>query len=166
MVEVLDQPKRDTDDQQNVDKHCIFRCGDSWFALPALAVREATSRQQLFAVPHSHEALAGICHLRNEFLPALHLQALLGEEIPQFTLNGQMLVLTAASGSWALLIDQAVAIESLDLSINPDVRLDDGLSAALLGTAAYGDHVLRVLDSNSLYRLAEDSLRSRWVNEI
>ncbi len=166
MVEVLDPTCQNADRQQNADKHCVFLSGESWFGLSAVSVREVTSRQKIFAVPHSHEALGGICHLRNEFLPALHLQALLGDEVPQFTRAGQMLVLTSAGESWALLIDRAVAIESLDLSINPDVKLDDGLSAALLGTAAYGEHVVRVLDPNSLYRLAEDSLRSRWLNEV
>jgi chemotaxis signal transduction protein len=166
MVDVLESTETATRSNPAVDNYCVFRCGETWFSLPALSVREVMSSPKLFPVPHCHASLAGLCHVRNEFLPVVHLQVLLGGEAPKNSRGGQLLIVNTTGVSWAFLIDRAVAIDSLDLSINPDIRLDDGLSAAFLGTATYGEHVVRVLDPNSLYRLAEESLRRGWQSEV
>ena len=59
------------------DKHCVFRSGTSWFSLPAVSVREITIAPDLVPVPQCHASLAGLCHLRSEFIPVISLAALL-----------------------------------------------------------------------------------------
>jgi chemotaxis signal transduction protein len=144
------------------DAFCVFRCGDSSFAVPAASVRELRECPTLVSVHRSHEVLAGIAHVRNDFLPVLRLPALLNDDNAQQSAGRQILVMMGPRGAWALLIDQAIAIETLDTAIHTDVECEDSWLAGVVGTANFGNHVLRVLDPNTLYRQADDWLRSFW----
>lgn len=144
------------------DKHCVFRCGGSWFSMPATAVREVAMAPDLVRVPGSHTVLAGLCHLRNEFVPILLLGGLLGESGGHRTAAQKLLVISGSSGDWGLLIDEIVALESVETSLNPELRLQDGRYAAVMGTATYQNQVIRVLDAHSLYRRAEEALQICW----
>lgn len=148
------------------DKFCVFRSGESWFALPALAVREVSFRPDVVPVPLSDPALIGLCHIRNEFIPAVSFQLLWGDRIGQRSAESQMLVLNEYQTSWALLIDQVVAMESLETSFAGDGLDDDRWSAASLGWATFQEQPVRVLHSKRLYRLAENVLESFWTASL
>lgn len=145
-----------------VDKHCVFRCGGSWYSLLATSVREVMMAPPWVRMPGGDTALAGLCHVRNEFIPALSLPALLGEAEATGTSNGKLLVIGGSAGNWALLVDEVVALEPLETLTMPDARSVDHRQAAVLGTATFRDQVVRVLDPNRLYRSAEHRLRDSW----
>ena len=158
-------PPRDLD-----TKHCVFRCAGSWFSVPATAVRELRLAPSRVSVPGAPAALAGVCHVRSEFLPVLRLNVLLGD-----TADGagesQLLVLTGSSGHWALLVTEVVALESLETLADPSSpgthrRPAAMRSAAIRGTATYGDQIVQVIDPAALYRHVQDTLNRCWNDLI
>ena len=42
----------------------MFCCGSSWFALPALSIREVVERPDIVRVPNSSSALVGLCQFK------------------------------------------------------------------------------------------------------
>lgn len=143
---------------QSYDSYCIVRRGGSWYALPVLSVREIVPSPAFVAIPGAPAVVAGLCHFRNEFLVVLRLDVLAGEPEAVNPDGQQMAVLTGSSGAWAVLVDEVAALESLDVSIDPEAKVAESWTAAILGSAAYREKVLRVLDVNSVYRLAERML--------
>jgi chemotaxis signal transduction protein len=148
------------------DKHCVFRSGASWYSLPAISVREITIAPPMVGVPLSHRALAGLCHLRSEFIPVLALSTLLEiEDQRTAQSNNKLMVMSGTSSSWALLIAEAAALESLETIMSPESRLDDSYQSPVMGTAMYQDQIVRVLDPNRLFRLAQQTLDTTWSRQ-
>jgi chemotaxis signal transduction protein len=139
------------------EKFCVLRLGASWFALPATSVREVGPRPSLVPVPGCSSILAGLCHLRNEFLTVLRLAAALGEEDLGESGENQLLVMAGTGGSWALLVDQVVALESLEVAMNSEGSA--GRSPLVMGSANYRDHVVRILNPSGLFALADGLLQ-------
>ncbi len=143
------------------DKHCVFRCGDVMFALPATTVREVTLMPTIVTVPLSHPSLAGIGNLRSEFLPVIDLEPLVGNQAHLVADTGQLLVIDSALGSWAIAIDKVIAIDGIETHIDPGQRNENTISV-LLGTASYDGKVISVLDVNGLQRIAQQTQESQW----
>ena len=118
-----------------VSKHCIFQLRDSYYAISATAVREVTHAPPLVRVPHCPASLAGLCHIRSEFIPAVLLGPLLGERDTGPT--AQLLVISGTLGPWALMIDRAIAVDTIETHVDADHR-DDSQRSPVLGTATYG----------------------------
>lgn len=155
-------PRESTLAERNAaDKHCVFRIGNNWFSLPATAIQEITPAADLVPVPGSHGALAGICHCRSEFIPVLRLESILGKSCGNHGETLKLLVIKNASGNWALLIDDVIALESLETLIYPEHR-DHAWHAAVLGTATCRDQVVRVLDPGGVFRIAQNELCESW----
>jgi chemotaxis signal transduction protein len=148
---------------QQDEKYCVVRIGSSWFAIPALAVREIRTSDHVVPVPKSHAILAGLCHLGNEFLPVLRWFDQAAHEPSACGPDTQLVVVTGLSGDWAFAVDEVAGLASLDVSVDADTRSSDGWLAAVLGSATYRDKVVRLLDTNRLYRFAEREVRQRWV---
>lgn len=151
-----------TAEPTDLNKHCIFRCDQSWFSVPATTVREITVAPDLVAVPNSHPALAGLCHLRSEFIPVLSLTELLNGEDAENTDVASNLLVLRGSSVWAMQIAEAAALQSLETLVTPDVRSDDLSSSPITGTAMFRDQIVRVLDPVCLLRLAQQSLETDW----
>ena len=62
------------------EKYCLFHRATATFGLLASVVREVASRPPITVVPDADPFLAGICHIRNEFLPVLHLSEFAARE--------------------------------------------------------------------------------------
>lgn len=140
------------------DKYCVFVSASDWYALPALAIREVAPCPDLFRVPIADAALAGVCHLRNEFLAVVRLDFLQGHQARNEFAPRQLLILTASTGAWGLLVDKVVALDSMEFSIRPDADRAGGYPDVQQGAATYGDHFVRLLDPHHLYRHAENCL--------
>lgn len=144
------------------DKHCVVRSGQSWFSLPAVAVREITSAPAMVAVPKCHPALVGLCHLRSEFIPVIEVNALLDVDgVDNSGPHPKLLVINGRS-VWALLIAEAAAIESLETLVAPESRMDDGSQTPVLGTAMFREQIVRVLDPNGVFQFAQQVLEDQW----
>jgi chemotaxis signal transduction protein len=142
--------------------HCIFRRGSGWFALPAVSVREVILRPPVVIVPHSDPILAGLCHVRGEFLPALRLDSLLVENADCLPSEEQMIVVNGPEGSWGLLTDEVEALATLETSTTPETGFEDLWSEAVAGWSAYESQVVRVLDPNRFYRATQRALEQWW----
>jgi len=138
----------------DVERSCVFCCGSSWFAVPALSIREVVERPVIVGVPNSSCALVGLSHIHNEFVPVLSLQALLSTDSQKTDQGKQLILMSALAGPWALLVDCVESLESLELSINTDSPGHDSWSAAVLGSANCRGKIVRVIEPKALYRLA------------
>ena len=59
---------------------------------------------------------------------------------------------------WAMLIAEAASLESLETI----VRMDDATHTAVMGTAMSRDQIVHVLDPNSIFRMAQQTLEDLW----
>lgn len=143
------------------EKYCLFNRATATFGMLASVVREVASRPPITIVPDADPSLAGICHIRNEFLPVLHLREFAAREQGRGT-EQQIIVVSAASGPWALLVDRVIGLLPLEVSLCSDVGASHGWSAAVMGSATYQNQVVQVLDANAMLRLAEDVLNRHW----
>jgi chemotaxis signal transduction protein len=141
------------------DKYCVFISDASWYALPALAVREVTPCPILFRVPATDNWLAGICHLRNEFLAVVRLDLLHRRDSGAKPCPQQLLVVSGTARVWGLLVDEVVALESLESSVRADLDRDDGYFDFQMGAATYREQFVRLLDPHQLYGYAEHRQR-------
>ncbi len=144
------------------DKHCLFRSGLSWFAVPAIVVREIAISPALVRVPHSDAALAGMCHLRSEFIPVISLKALLRLEGGRDERPDRQLLVIKSSSVWSLQIAEAAAIRSLETLATPDTRGDESNPTPVIGTAMFQEQIVRVLDPGGIFRLAQQTLENLW----
>jgi chemotaxis signal transduction protein len=154
----------DKSELQRASMHCVFRRGGSYFALPAASVREVAPRPPIASVPHSGPALIGLCHVRSEFLPVLSLQTLVADCAAALPSEQQMLVVNGADGPWGLLVDQVVALDSVEASMPMETGTDDPFGGAIVGWGAYADQVVRVIHPQRFHQMAEQAIREHSVD--
>ena len=152
-------------DLSSSEKFCVFQRATATFGLLASVVREVASRPKITVVPDADPLLAGICHIRNEFLPVLRLSEFAAREETR-PAEQQIVVVSAASGPWALLVDRVIGLLPLEVSLCSDVGASHGWSAAVMGSATHQNQIVQVLDANALLRLAEDVLNRFWRGEV
>lgn len=143
-------------------KQFVFRTGELWFSVPAVAVREITIAPGLVKVPGCPPSLAGLCHLRSEFIPVVGLEHLLDIDGIEPTEPHDKLIVLSGRVSWAVRVAEAAALESLETLISPESRVEDGAASPVMGTAMFRDQIVRVLDPNAILRLAQKSLEQSW----
>ena len=149
----------------NSERFCVFRSGDRWYGTPALGVRGIVPRPTLTRIPFSDPSLRGLCHLQNEFVPVISLHAL--SQIKYETAadsEQQMMVMTGNLGPWGLLIDQAVALASLETSISNFANRHDKWSRVIVGSASYQNQVLQIVDPTALLNYVSGLLDMFWQN--
>ena len=152
-------------DLDNSERYCVFQSGGSWFGIPALAVRSVVPRPEITPTPHSDPMLKGLCHIQNEFIAVISLQAL--TQIQYETLpdaEQQLLTILGPQGPWGLLIDQAVSLALLETSISTFSNQQDKWSKVTLGSATYDNQVLQILDPAAIYSYASNLLDMYWQN--
>jgi purine-binding chemotaxis protein CheW len=152
-------------DLASTEKFCVFQRASATFGVLASVVREVALQPSVTFVPDADPLLAGICHIRNEFLPVIRLSEFsvrkeisVGEQ--------QIIVISSANGPWALLVDRVIGLLPLEVSLCSDVGASHGWSAAVMGSATYRNQIVQVLDANALLRLAEDVLSRYWRGEV
>ena len=89
-------------DHSASDKHCVFLSGREWFSVPAVAVREITIVPPLVKVPESDASLAGLCHLRSEFVPVVLLNSLLDGDACDYSHPHNKLLVLNGSNVWGI----------------------------------------------------------------
>ncbi len=144
------------------DKHFLFRCGQAWFSVPAIAVREVTITPEVVSVPGCHPAIEGLCRQQSEFIPVISLAALLDLETTDTMHDHNQLMTLCGNNVWAIRIAEALALESLETLSSPEIRQDDSASSPIIGTAVQGDQIVRVLNPERLYQLTNQALEIQW----
>ncbi len=153
----------DLQDPYGFQKHCVFRCGDCWFSMPATAVRELTIAPDLVQVPFCHSSVAGLGHLRSEFIPVVTLDGLLSFEAKLDRTTQDHLLVLEGSNLWALLISESVGLETIETIVSQDAMSE---SNVVLGTAMYRDRIIRVLNPAALLNTAQTLLEQFWMEPI
>lgn len=151
-------------DLSEANKQCVFRSGTSWFSLPAISVREICITPELVRIPNCHDSLAGVCHLRSEFIPVISLSALLNIDTSQQAHPHNKLMVIDGSNVWALLVAETASLETLETIVAPDARMDDASNSAVMGTAMFRDQIVYVLEPNSVFRMAQQTLEHFWTS--
>lgn len=147
----------------NEGRCCIFRSGESWFGISALAVRSIVPRPEIMPVPQSDPSLKGICHIQNEFIPVVSLQALSSIQYDTSAdAEQQMIILLSPSGAWGLLIDEAAALAELEISISTFTNRNDPWSRVIAGSASWKNQVLQILDPIATSQYASRLLDMFW----
>lgn len=145
----------------SMEKHCIFRCGDAWFSVPAVAVRQVVVTPDIVAIPHCHPALIGVGRVRGEFVPAVELLRLLEVSHAPAAVDHACLLVFEGSCQWSLLISESIALEPIE-TIAAQAGRADQLHNAIIGTAIYRDQIVRVLNPSRLLALVQSSFESYW----
>lgn len=146
-------------DSPTGERFCVFRSDEAWFACPAMSVREVANRPPLVRVPCSPPQLAGLAHLRNEFVPVFSMSAI--QDVDNAD-ERQLLLMGSSQTPWALLVDAVVGLESLEVSATTGAPHEAGWTAALIGWAGCRETVVRVIDADRLYRRIQHELAAGW----
>ncbi len=146
-------------DQAN--RHCVFRCGDSWFSVPAIAVREIVQAPELVHVPFADPSIVGLGRLRSEFVPVLALDALLNVDHSTPSSDVNCLLVFEGNSVWSLLISESAALESMETIVSQE-SYPENANNAVIGTAMYRDRIVRVLNPNGLLFTAQQSIERFW----
>ncbi len=143
------------------DKHCIFRCGDAWFSVPAVAVRQIVVTPDIVKVPHCHQALLGLGRLRGEFVPIVALGRLLEIDQSSQPPTGDCLLVLEGKCIWSLQISESIALEFLETIVSQEARTDTS-SDMVIGTAMFQDRIVRVLNPAGLLARAQTTFEQFW----
>lgn len=148
-------------DLQACEKYCVFQRGRSVFAILATSVREVGLKPKVVQVPDSHPHLAGLAHVRNEFVPLLQDTELATGANDLH--DAQIVILNHEHGAWGLLVDRVVGLLSLDVSLCGESQGTRGWGAAVMGSATWDHRVVQVLDERALYRSISDDFNQYWT---
>ena len=147
------------------EKHCVIKSGGQGYALPAMVIRYVTPAPPVFPAPQTDQMMAGICHLRSEFLAVIDLNTLarIGDAVNDDSQsNTQLVAISSMQGNWGLLVDQVETLASLEHTTHGETDRR-GFASAIIGSATHNGQFLSVLDPNRLYKLVEDRLRAAWA---
>ncbi len=148
------------------ERFCAFRSGESGYAVPALSIQCVTLSPTLTKVPHSDPVLRGVCHAQNEFVPVFSLLGLMQIQHEQRNdAELQMLVVHGPAGNWGLLIDEALGLTELEISISALSFKEDAWSKISMGSASFKNQVLQILDPLAVYQYAIRLLDAFWLDQ-
>lgn len=159
---MLLKTQQPTVSEYQTDQHFMFRCGASWFSVPATAVRELTLAPEIVSVPGCDRTFEGLCRQQSEFIPVIALDALLDFEEPDQANSHSQLLTLAGNNIWAIRIAEAAGLETLDTIASTDTFQSNANSQGVVGTATHGDKFVRVLNPDQLYKTTHQALEASW----
>ena len=148
------------------EKYCVFEHAGTTFAILANAIREVSLRPPHARVPDAPPMLAGIVHLRNEFLPLLRDPEVFETEGKTGPREAQVVIVNGENGPWGLLVDRVIGLVPLEVSLSSGATGNRGLAAAVMGSATLDHRIVRVLDERSLHRSISEQLNRFWVSPL
>lgn len=135
--------------------YVVFRVGQSWLAIRAVALRELTPPAVIRRVPHQRsEILLGLTAVRGEIYPCVSLHALVGETVPR-TADGatRFLVARHQGADWVFPVDEVRGIYDIGTTAIeplPTTLLHTG-SVYTMGIAQCGDRPVGLLDEELVF---------------
>lgn len=144
-------------------KYCVFESNENWFSLPSMNIRGVIPRPAITPLPQSDPVVVGVSHVQNEFLPVISLRSLMEIQYEARDSSEQhLMIMTANQTSWGLLIDRAVGLSTLEVSVSTLADPEDTWSKVVIGSASYTNQVLQVLDPEAIYLYAVGLLGRYW----
>lgn len=145
------------------NRHCVFCCGDSWFSLPAVVIREVTASPQPVSLPESPAWLEGLVHLHSEFIPVISLSKFLDiDSMSQADDAGRLLVINS-NPPWALRVSSVAALADVDAKLNPGNHLVANQPTCIVGTFTWGSEIARVLEPRHTLSQIQKALHQTWT---
>ncbi|MCA9076838.1 MAG: chemotaxis protein CheW [Planctomycetaceae bacterium] len=143
-------------------QYCVFSVRQETFAVDATDVREIVEMAPIVSVPHAPSCLAGLCHVRNEFVPVLLLSPFTSDSSTDLGGLSLLLLIDGPHGVWALAISQVIGLERLGQtaferehsSTQPNV---------VTGSTRWRERVVRILDMDALALEAASSVEHAWT---
>jgi purine-binding chemotaxis protein CheW len=134
-----------------------FSLGEYLFAVDIMRIREIILPQKLSALPMVSETLEGVINLRGSVIPVMNMRKLFGMPEAVESSAGKLLVVSLARQNLALAVDTVLEVITVAASdIKPPLDAADGIGVEhLLGVFLSGDHVIMILDIDSLLSRAE-----------
>ena len=157
MTTIAANPRQLGGDRLTSDRHCILRCGDGWYGVPAVAIREVVVAPRTVRLPESPPWLLGIAHLQSEFVPVISLTDRLGIDAPEA--SDPRLLVMQGTPLWALSVAEVTAIEPLDAILAPEARGGWSDNSAVMGTAMRGDQMVSLLEPQQIVGQCQDELQ-------
>lgn len=139
--------------------YLVFRVGQSWLALRAIALREIMQPGVIRSVPHRRsDVLLGLTVVRGEIYPCVSLHTLIGDAPPKAAAEtARFLVATHQGGDWVLPVDEVSGIH--DIPENAIEALPTTLahteSVYTTGIAQCGERPAGLLDEVLLFSSLE-----------
>lgn len=143
-------------------RYCVFRCGDSWYSVPATSIREITIATDPVRLPGAPDWLDGIVHLHSEFIPVISLSRFLDLQSAQSeTQYGRLLVING-NPIWAIRVCEVAALSDLEATISPGGQMQVNQSCGIVGTFTWGSQIARVLEPRHALSRIQSGLHDCW----
>ncbi len=166
LTEVTDtatDARRSAVTQTSQSKHCIFRCNQSWYSIPAMEIIEITLMPNLTRLPDSPKILLGVCHCRHEFTPVISLEQITSHADAKRSGPPKHIMILDGTQRWAIALDEIVSLEPLETVISQETRGSDGAIHPITGTAMHAEKIIKVLDPQRLRQLATSAFDAAWI---
>jgi chemotaxis signal transduction protein len=125
----------------------MFRIARERFAVELACVEEAIDLPEVHHVPEMPPAMLGVISVRGALTPVFTPEEALGVPVEGRT---AALVFRAASGRFALAIDDVDDVLSLDLATLRDAPGVDGSDSVVLGVALHAGAIVALVDAEML----------------
>jgi len=142
------------------DRYCVLSHGTSWLAIPAASVREVCCLPPLVRIPRATRYLAGLGHLRNEFIPVVRLEPDAVE-----TSEARVIVLNGPQGTWGIVAQSVPPLQTFEVTPTTQATAESFWSVARLGSAMFRGQFVTVVEPNRLYRAVEQFLQQHWQTQ-
>lgn len=135
--------------------YVVFRVGQSWLAVRAVALRELTQPAVIRRLPHQRsDILLGLTAVRGEIYPCISLHALVGETVPQAADGATRFLVARHQGAdWVFPVDEVRGIyDVVTAEIEPlPTTLTDTGSVYTMGIAQCGDRPVGLVDEELVF---------------
>ena len=164
---------RPTDDENRPTERptrpwCLFRCGDSGYAVGLESVAEVVEVGRLVRLPHSPPRVLGLCSLRRELIPVIGLNDPRPDPLAAQSAapaGRLVLILRTGRGTWAVQINDEgtiVAEEGLDESTETPTPL----GPVFMGTVRRGDSTYAVIEPEATWQNVRQSVEDWYCDQM
>lgn len=125
----------------------MFRLGGrQLFAINVFKVKEVMRTPELTALPHSHPAICGVAHIRNQAVPVIDLQASIGGRGLKGSADGNIIVTEYNRSIQAFLIGSIERIVNLNWDVILPPPMGAGRAHFLTAITQLDDNIVEIID--------------------
>jgi chemotaxis-related protein WspD len=139
--------------------YLVFRVGQSWLALRAVALREITQPGVIRSLPHRRSnVLLGLTVVRGEIYPCVSLHALIGDApLDAAAPTARFLVACHQGADWVLPVDEVSGIHDIpETAVEPlPTTLANAGNVYTMGIAQCGDRPVGLVDEGLVFSTLE-----------
>lgn len=144
---------------------CLFRCGETPYALGLESVCEVIEVERLVQMPLSPPRVLGLCNFRREVVPVVGLGS--GDDDSGLGIQKQLVViLRTGQGHWALRITHEGTVVGQGFLEGPSpARQASGSGPICLGTVRHGETSYAAIDPEATWKSVRERVESWYADE-